>query len=102
MGIAEESRHLLFVLKTSIKPFIAYCQSCVAASLWRRLQSILAPINQPRFYCKRICTRKQTKACGHRSDNFRTHALDGNDRWPAREEDGWNNILGSPSKEVAN
>ena len=59
-----EPDHLLFVLETSIKAFIAKCQSAVRRPLWSLHNQSGQPSVTRRVYCKCICSAEQTKPAG--------------------------------------
>lgn len=61
---AAEPDHLLFVLETSIKAFIANCQSAVRPPLWRLHNQSGELSVRGGFYCKCICSAEQTKTAG--------------------------------------
>lgn len=61
---AAEPDHLLFVLETSIKAFIANCQSAVRPPLWRLHNQSGELSVTGGFYCKCICSGEQTKTAG--------------------------------------
>lgn len=61
---AAEPDHLLFVLETSIKAFIANCQSAVRPPLWRLHNQSGELSVMGGFYCKCICSAEQTKTAG--------------------------------------